>query len=435
MYKSISIFFLLGLCSTLFSQSPHGAGFKLDCASCHSPEGWEIAAQSWDSGELVVPENKNTATAESPAFSHAKTDFPLTGQHASTDCRSCHETLIFAEAKSECISCHNDMHQMTVGGDCARCHSSENWLVDEITELHRDNGFPLLGNHAAAACTDCHFSETRLRFDRIGNDCTNCHLEDFMATSSPDHQAAGYSTECTDCHDLAGPSWLFTPGAANHTFFPLTKGHEISDCNACHTNGTFSGTPTDCFACHETDFRASTAPDHEAGGFPTDCTVCHTTDPGWSPAGFAQHDDFFPLTEGHQINDCSACHAGGVFENTPTDCFACHETDFQNTNDPDHEAAGFPTDCNLCHTTEPGWDAGDFKQHDDLYFPIFSGKHKNEWNECNECHTMPGDFMSFSCIDCHEHDDANDLADEHDDVSGYSYSSQACYTCHPKGEE
>jgi hypothetical protein len=27
------------------------------------------------------------------------------------------------------------------------------------------------------------------------------------------------------------------------------------------------------------------------------------------------------------------------------------------------------------------------------------------------------------------------MDDEHDDVSGYSYNSQACYTCHPTGRE
>jgi hypothetical protein len=27
------------------------------------------------------------------------------------------------------------------------------------------------------------------------------------------------------------------------------------------------------------------------------------------------------------------------------------------------------------------------------------------------------------------------LADEHDDVGGYVYDSQACYQCHPNGDE
>ncbi len=349
-----SVISLLGFAATLLAQNPHGPALKIDCATCHSPEGWKIAAEAWRQEELVVP-------GEPQRFSHAQTDFPLTGKHGIVDCRDCHSSLVFEEAQTTCISCHTDLHQQTVGTDCARCHSTEHWLVDGITQLHFDNGFPLLGNHAVADCRDCHTSETALRFDRIGNDCINCHLDEYQATTAPDHEAAGYSTDCWICHDVASPGWMWTGGAGNHSFFPLTKGHQIEDCNRCHIGGNFVNTPTDCYACHQDDFQATASPDHEAGGFPTDCTVCHNTNPGW------------PAT--------------------------------------------------------------DFTQHDQLYFPIFSGKHNGEWNECTDCHTTAGDFKAFSCIDCHEHDDPGDLAGEHDDVSGYSYSSQACYSCHPKGEE
>ncbi|HHM20687.1 MAG TPA: hypothetical protein ENJ20_01575 [Bacteroidetes bacterium] len=355
--KNYILLLMIFLPAYFTAQNPHGAEIKTDCAACHSPESWDIPAARWNAGELVVPEGAEQRTF----FSHTKTGFPLTGQHAVIDCRDCHRSLVFSEARSECISCHTDLHQMTVGDDCTRCHSTENWLVDNITQLHQDNGFPLFGNHITAACNQCHTSETELRFDRIGNDCINCHLEDFTATTSPDHEAAGYSKDCMICHDVTSPSWEWIAGYANHSFFPLTDGHDIADCNACHTNGDFTNTPTDCFACHEDDFRSTTSPDHEAGGFPMDCS--------------------------------------------------------------------------LCHNTQPGWPATDFSQHDQIYFPIFSGKHKGEWNDCTECHTTPGDFKSFSCIDCHEHNNPAKLAREHDDVSGYSFSSPACYSCHPDGDE
>jgi Zn finger protein HypA/HybF involved in hydrogenase expression len=346
----------------LFSQNPHGAEFKIDCAACHSSGGWELAPEFWVRGELVIPKGQKTLKGETRSFNHARqTEFPLTGQHAAVDCRACHQSLAFAEAQTECISCHTDLHQVTAGADCTRCHTTENWLVDNITELHQDNGFPLVGNHAVVSCTDCHTSESVLRFDRIGNECTVCHLDEYMATTIPSHVEAGYSTDCLYCHDPASPSWLWAAGVGNHSFFPLTKGHDTNDCVQCHTTGTFSGTPTDCIACHEADYQA-------------------TTDPG-------------------------------------------------------HVAGNFPTDCNVCHTTGPGWPASDFTQHDDAYFPVFSGKHNGEWSECNECHTTPGDFKAFSCTVCHEHSDAGKLASEHDGVSDYSFSSQACYNCHPKGDE
>ncbi len=343
--------------SVLLAQNPHGELMKIDCAACHSPDAWTIPASAWRAGDLIVPERKSAA----PAFRHSDTGFALTGQHAFLDCRDCHASLVFDEAQSACISCHTDVHQNTVGADCMRCHTTDNWLVDDVSWLHEQEGFPLLGQHAVVSCNACHTSETNLRFDRIGNDCINCHLTDFEQTKAPDHRAAGYSTDCTQCHDPASPSWFWTSGFNNHQFFPLTGGHAIQDCNACHAGGVFQGTPTDCFACHEDDFRNTTSPNHVAGGFPTDCTVCHTI--------------------------------------------------------------------------EPGWPANDFTQHDQLYFPIFSGKHKGKWADCTECHTTPGNFKAFSCIDCHEHNDPNKLAKKHDDVPGYQFNSQACYQCHPNGDE
>ncbi|TAK45834.1 MAG: hypothetical protein EPO28_03200 [Saprospiraceae bacterium] len=362
MIKLITISLLLGFSATLLSQNPHGGDFKTNCATCHSAEGWKISADFWANSELVSPKGGKTSKGETKRFDHAlQTNFPLTGQHAAVDCRGCHLSLKFAEAQTECISCHADLHQMTAGSDCTRCHSTANWLVDNITELHQDNGFPLVGIHAVVSCAVCHTSETALRFDRIGNECTVCHLDEYMATTNPNHEAAGYKTDCLFCHDPASPSWQWVSGANNHSFFPLTKGHDINDCVQCHIGGVFSGTPTGCIACHEADFQATTNPDHVAGNFPTDCTVCHST--------------------------------------------------------------------------EPGWPAKDFTQHDSQYFPIFSGKHNGEWSKCDECHTTPGDFKAFSCTDCHEHNNAGKLANEHDEVSNYSFSSQACYECHPKGDK
>ena len=74
----------------------------------------------------------------------------------------------FSEAETACISCHLDVHEQTLGADCARCHREDNWTIDNITELHIENGFPLLGVHQITNCTDCHLSESALQFPRIG---------------------------------------------------------------------------------------------------------------------------------------------------------------------------------------------------------------------------------------------------------------------------
>ncbi|MEY3368898.1 MAG: hypothetical protein RI973_2053, partial [Bacteroidota bacterium] len=242
----------MGFVTAATAQSPHGPAFTINCAACHSPEGWTIHADlSPDSPKakksrttgLVIP-------VDTSHFNHNKsTSFRLEGKHARTDCRDCHGNLVFSEAGSACIDCHTDIHQQSVGSDCARCHTVNNWLVDNIQELHFDNGFPLTGVHAAVTCNDCHRAENNLRFDRIGNDCASCHLTDFNQTKNPNHKDAGFSTNCLDCHDANTPGWQ--TDQVNHDFFPLTKGHEIADCAQCHTGGSFTATPNTCFACHQ----------------------------------------------------------------------------------------------------------------------------------------------------------------------------------------
>ena len=503
MRSLLLIIVLGGLISELQaqSQSPHGNNLKMDCAACHRSDSWEIPADAWS--YIAIP--AGLATIDTARFHHDSTDFPLLGQHTLLDCRACHETLVFEEASNSCISCHTDMHNQTVGTDCARCHSIENWLVDNITALHYDNGFPLLGVHAAVSCNACHQSDSELQFPRIGNDCINCHLDDFNGTNSPNHLEAGFSLDCIDCHDFDGFSW--SSGRASHDFFPLTKGHAISDCTKCHIAGNFSNTPTDCIACHQTDFDNAQSPNHQTANFSTNCIDCHTTDIGWMPAKYTDHDgQYFPIYTGEHAGvwnacmdchtnpsnyaeySCTVCHTnpetdnehngvgGYMYENTgclvchptgsaddnfdhnqtnfplhgahttvncinchsngyagtPTACVACHLDDYNNTTSPNHSTAQFSTDCETCHT-ENAWTPSTF-DHDDG-FPIYSGKHKGEWSQCVECHTTPSNFALFSCIDCHEHNDQADLDDEHNDVSGYSYSSSACYSCHPTGEE
>lgn len=358
MYRLSSIIGILFFASGLLAQSPHGEDFKMNCAACHSNDSWEIPSEVWNYDEPLSPKELANLTISIPPdsirFNHNETAFPLDGGHAATDCRLCHDALVFEATSSECISCHTDIHNMTVGSDCARCHTVDNWLVDNVTELHQDEGFPLLGAHAIINCNDCHISDSDLQFTRLGNECINCHMGDYLATTEPNHIELGYSTVCNDCHDVNSFEW----SAENilHDFFPLVQGHDIG-CVECHTTGIFDAISSDCFSCHQDDYNATQNPNHIALNFGTDCASCHTLEPGWMPAQYA-HDDF----------------------------------------------------------------------------PIYSGNHAGEWNECSECHTTPGNYSLFSCIDCHEHNDPNDLAGEHDDVNDYQYESNACYQCHPNGD-
>jgi hypothetical protein len=337
MYR-LSFLILLLICgSNLIAQNPHGEELKIDCKACHNPGGWNI--------------DRQTLT-----FEHDTVGFNLEFRHAETDCMDCHKTLVFNDAQTDCVACHEDVHSMSVGDDCARCHTPSNWLVDNIPEIHEQNGFPLVGGHFSVSCVDCHKSETNLRWDRIGNDCVECHLDNYNNSTEPDHIAAGFSTDCVICHEPVSDSW----GNANfHFFFALTGVHDVPDCNQCHTGTDYANISSDCAFCHQEDYNNAQSVDHQTLNLSTDCTQCHTLDPGWTPAKFSDHDGQF--------------------------------------------------------------------------FPIYSGKHQGEWSVCTDCHTNPNDYSDDSCIICHS--DKNELAKDHDKVSGYSFDSDACYACHPTGDE
>ncbi|RMG30406.1 MAG: hypothetical protein D6730_02620, partial [Bacteroidetes bacterium] len=310
---------------------------KIDCGQCHNPAGWNI-------------------DYETLKFDHKTTGFALEGTHARTDCKQCHSSLVFSDAPpANCASCHTDVHSMTVGDDCARCHNATSWLVANIPEIHEENGFPLIGAHGSLSCVECHNTSANLRFDRIGNDCINCHREDFMNTQNPNHQRAGFSTNCLECHNPLGHGW--GTDAIAHDFFPLTQGHDIQDCNRCHTTGNFEDASPECVSCHLNDFQATRSPNHNALGFSTDCASCHTTAPGWNPANFVDHDAEF--------------------------------------------------------------------------FPIYSGDHQGVWNDCVDCHTNPNNYAEYSCTNCHTNPETNH---EHNGVSGYVYEDRACLACHPTGD-
>jgi hypothetical protein len=251
-----------------------------------------------------------------------------------------------------------------------------------------------------------------------------------MSTTSPSHVAAGFPTSCEECHTING----WRPATFDHdqTRFPLTGTHLQLDCARCHEGGRYQGTPTDCFACHQADYRGTTDPNHQSAGFPTQCDACHSTT-AWRPANFDHNRPRFPLTGAHTRVDCSRCHEGGRYQGTPTNCYACHRTDYSGTTDPNHQSSGFPTQCEACHTTR-AWRPASFN-HDGRYFPIYSGSHRGKWTDCSDCHVSPGNYRAFECIRCHEHSNRAEVDEDHDEVSGYVYRSADCYRCHRSGRE
>ena len=153
----------------------------------------------------------------------------------------------------------------------------------------------------------------------------------------------------------------------NLTGFPLTGAHVATACAACHGDGVYKGKSKLCVSCHQTEYNGTTNPPHVASGFPTTCETCHSTT-NWTGATFNHNSTNFPLTGAHQAVACNACHGDGVYKGKSTLCVSCHQTDYNNTTDPAHAAAGFATTCETCHSTT-NWTSATFN-HSTTSFPL-----------------------------------------------------------------
>jgi len=383
-------------------DSPHGSDLEVSCMACHSAKGWELDREIY-------------------SFDHNTTRLPLEGQHQAVNCKSCHPTLVFNEAETDCFSCHTDMHKQTVGMDCGRCHTPKSWIVENITDLHRQSRFPLQGPHSTANCLDCHKSASLLEFEPLGVECIDCHMQEYQSASHPNHVLGNISTNCIECHFMTAFSW--SGAGFNHDGFPLTKGHAILACNQCHTATDYSNISSDCFSCHQEDYNASANPGHLMADLSTNCTECHTTEPGWRPAHFDH--SFFSLTLGHAINDCSQCHDVGNYSNVSTECFSCHQIDYDASTNPNHLSSGISNVCMECHTTMPGWKPANYEHID---FPLTMG---HAVNDCMQCHD-PADYSNVSpdCFSCHQ-SDYNNATNPGHVAADISTDCMECHTITP----
>ena len=381
-------------------------GFPTVCANCHDEFRWEDAS-----------------------FDHtAQAGFALVGAHSRILCVDCHVNNQITSLPRDCYGCHQadftataDPNHVTnnFSHDCLTCHSQETWSPSTID--HNNTMFPLTGAHMTVACISCHESG----YAGTPTNCYACHDQDFAAVQDPSHVTNNFDHDCSVCHNTS--VWSPANFDHNNTTFELTGAHMTVACINCHANG-YSGTSTDCYACHDQDFAGALDPNHGANNFDHDCTVCHNTS-AWSPADFDHNNTAFPLTGTHLTTACNNCHQNG-YANTPLECFACHETDYNGANDPNHITVGFPTTCEDCHNTV-AWDQTTW-DHDTQYFPIYSGSHRGRWNTCADCHLTPAQYQLFECIYCHEHNQTT-MDEKHRERPDYQYLSTACYYCHPTG--
>jgi hypothetical protein len=453
---------------------------SVDCYSCHQQD----YEQSTNPNHIAVRFNADCSQCHAvqqstwiSSFDHDLTIFPLAGLHKSVDCSGCHADENYT-ISSDCYDCHQQDYTQTtdpnhisvnISTDCKECHTEQLPLWASSFD-HDLTVFPLLGLHKPVDCTGCHVDPN----SSPSLDCNGCHLQDFETTQTPDHSTYNYPAEdCNACHSEFG--WIphtfmhdltYSCGTCHQPDYdtavdpPHTSASGFTlDCDLCHSSTTtwdgavfdHSNATSGCVTCHLSDYQGASDPPHsEETGFSESCEQCHNSTTTWDGATFSHEDittacntchmnDFYEEHSDGFPTDCENCHTSTTdweevsfsHDDLTDACSSCHMDDFY-----DEHSDGEPTDCETCHTTN-NWDDVTF-DHDNDYFPIYSGEHNNEWSTCTaECHINSSDYSVFSCGlngVCHDHRQS-EMDDEHDGETGYSYNSSACYDCHPNGEK
>ncbi|MGD9405742.1 MAG: hypothetical protein PVH95_11380 [Anaerolineae bacterium] len=315
-----------------------------DCAECHAPNGWQGAT-----------------------FAHGSTAYPLRGEHKQAACVECHVENQYSGTPQNCYACHQteDAHNGQLGQACAQCHAPRGWTA--VTFDHNASVYPLTGQHGQVACSQCHAGG---QYAGTPQNCYACHQTD-------DRHNGQFGQNCAQCHGTSG--WQGASFDHNTTSYSLTGRHAQVSCVQCHAGDQYSGTPTNCSACHQAD-------DRHSGQFGQNCAECHSTG-GWQGASLDHNRTAFPLTGAHAGLGCASCHGGGVYDGTPTSCSACH-------GEPGYHAGVLGSSCASCHDTG-GWLPARYDRGHS-----FNMYHEDSDGSCRTCH--PNTLTSTSCSACHD---------------------------------
>ncbi|MFZ2651517.1 MAG: cytochrome c3 family protein [Burkholderiaceae bacterium] len=173
----------------------------LDCYSCHRKDDRHEGQQGRECASCHVDTNWKSV----PRFDHGLTRFPLSGRHFKVECKACHASARFKDAKLDCVACHakDDQHKTTLGTACESCHNARSWRVWDFDHDRRTK-FMLDGRHKGVACGLCH---TRPAVDAkvvASAQCVVCHTKN-------DAHDGSFGRQCQQCH--ATSSWrILRPG-------------------------------------------------------------------------------------------------------------------------------------------------------------------------------------------------------------------------------
>jgi len=167
---------------------------KLDtkCYTCHEKDDKHKGQQG-----KKCEDCHNEKSWTSTKFDHNLSNFPLLGKHFLVDCKKCHLTPAFKDAKSDCWSCHekDDVHKRKLGTECDSCHNLRDWKAWDFD--HNKTNFKLEGQHGKVGCYACHKLPMNKKI-LVSNTCGGCHASD-------DVHNGEYGRLCERCH--IGSTW------------------------------------------------------------------------------------------------------------------------------------------------------------------------------------------------------------------------------------
>ena len=163
----------------------------LDCIACHKKDDKHQGQQGTRCDQCHIDRDWKTTS-----FDHGRTEFPLTGRHVTVECKKCHETNRFKDARRECYACHksDDTHKLKLGERCESCHSTRDWKLWEFDHDRRTD-YKLEGEHQRVACEACHAAPAPSGKDiaAISKACVACHRRD-------DAHDGAFGSTCERCH-------------------------------------------------------------------------------------------------------------------------------------------------------------------------------------------------------------------------------------------
>ncbi len=228
-----------------------------NCYSCHRLD--DVHQQS--NGKKCQKCHNVQSWRESNFDHDDKTRFPLRGAHQKVSCRACHlDDATDKDIDTACYACHQpeDIHNKQQGKVCNDCHNETSWIT-KVRFDHDLSDFPLIGQHAATGCENCHLSS---EFKSVESDCNSCH-------ESHDVHKAALGDDCSECHNANG--WMIWQFDHSNTDFDIRGAHEDLHCHQCHKPLRANHSTSQCIDCHRGD-------DIHNGGFGDNCVDCHKQD-------------------------------------------------------------------------------------------------------------------------------------------------------------